>query len=44
MTIHSDSQSTVARSEHSGAGPRAKSIQKIIVDIMHREGRSANIV
>jgi hypothetical protein len=32
--------SAIARSEHSGAGPgqkRAKSIQKIIVDIMRRE-------
>jgi ribonuclease HI len=49
MVIHSDSpgRSAIARTEHSGAGSgqgRAKSIQKIIVDILLREGRSANVV
>jgi ribonuclease HI len=49
MVIHSDSPdwSAIARTEHSGAGSgqgRAKSIQKIIVDILLREGRSANMV
>jgi ribonuclease HI len=46
LIIHSDSQSAIARSEHSGAGPgkrMARSIQKILVDIL-RQGRSANIV
>jgi hypothetical protein len=46
LIIHSDSQSAIARSEHSGAGPgqrTAKAIQDILVSIL-RQGRSANIV
>jgi hypothetical protein len=46
LIIHSDSQSAIARAEHSGAGPgqrMARSIQKILVDIL-RQGRSANII
>jgi ribonuclease HI len=46
LIIHSDSQSTIARSEHCGAGPgqrTAKSIQKTLVNIL-RQGRSANIM
>jgi ribonuclease HI len=45
LIIHSDSQCSIARSEHCGAGPgqrKAKSIQKILVNIL-RHGRSANI-
>jgi ribonuclease HI len=46
LIIHSNSQSAIARSKHSGAGPgqrMARSIQKILVDILG-QGRSANIV